>query len=263
MTICNPEAYAQELRQYYSRVLNDPFFNISPFELTDSALLDRIMDYDVTKERRQLSLCTWLTIGEFVEEEMYSIEGTSRRVYLYSRGQRSMLIPMSNFRYKRTLITDNTTFPAFNSEGPNYLDLVDDHELLNPEEFFTSHKGDKILYIIGFPAVNRFLRANRQNIHYFAVESVSPENIRGHIIFAQLNYIGRFLLLPTENTPGTIVRLPDGRINQGVICKSTQDFALNLYKREFEQHFINMQNKIISSATKFRDRLGAYEDIIK
>ena len=186
--------------------------------------------------------CSWLTIGDVINLE-YNGNKYKQIELLTDDEQDKISVNFSQFVYPMFLIdstSDIRNFLACPSEA-TCISTVDDR-IIDPEQFFYDHKGDKLLYIYCFNAINAFNKTKR--CYRFAYENVSASYIKNYIISTRKLVLKKVMDSPSEDTPGTILKfngsrpfLYDAHSNETLLLvnKIFNDEFKKIFEEKFEE----------------------------
>ena len=237
--IAHEDDYRNEIRNHFNFILKGRLLSFDLKHANDEDITKFLEDFDENLSYED-NCCTWLEIGEIGKDEFirpyYFIELKGSKNYLLS-------INLSQFKYGMSPLNDG--FHSYEEEKAIHVCTVDGNKI-NPETFFSEHKGKKLLYLYSYPVVNKFNSMKR--CFQFAYEQTDKSSLRNYIYNAQVMLLKNILDNPSRNIPGTTLRIEFGnsqhRYAHNVTCKETNDFAIDIFNQEFKELFINKLSEI-------------------
>lgn len=232
--IAREDDYRNEIRNHFNSILKGRLLSFDLKRASDEDISKFLIDFDGKLSFTDNS-CTWLEIGEIGKDEFirpyYFIELKGSKNYLLS-------INLSQFKYGMSLLNDG--FPSYEEDKAIHVCTVDGNQI-NPETFFSDHKGKKLLYLYSYPVVNKFNSVKR--CFHFAYKQTDKSSLWNYIYNAQVMLLKNILDNPSRDIPGTTIRIELGnsqhRYEYNVTCKETNDFAIDIFNQEFKELFVN------------------------
>ena len=232
--IAREDDYRNEIRKHFNSILNGRLLSFNLKQASDEDVSKFPIDFDGNLSYED-NCCTWLEIGEIGKDEFirpyYFIELKGSNDCLVS-------INLSQFKYGMSPLNDG--FPSYEEDKAIHVCTVDGNQI-NPETFFSEHKGKNLLYLYSYPVVNKFNSVKR--CFQFAYKQIYPSSLRNYIYNAQVMLLKNILDNPSRDIPGTTLRIEFGNsqhiYEHNVTCKETNDFALEIFNQEFKELFIN------------------------
>lgn len=233
-SIVNEELYRKDLRKHYDAVLNNRIFSIDTRTAKDEDLLSFLSDYDTEKSEND-NFFTWLSIGDIVDSE-YNARPYRYVVFLTTDGRFAFSINFTQFKYA---MSEYNVLPSFDENSARHVCTVDG-SMVDPDDYFSAHKGDRILCLYSFDANTKYGRIKR--CYRFALANTTPSHVRKYLRQTQITFLRQTLSNPTAGIPETAIRFL-GIIETG-ITELTSDFASKLFEQEYKDRFLTKLNEI-------------------
>lgn len=239
-SILNEEEYITQLSDYYKSLLHGRLMSIDVNDATDAEIQSFVIDFD-TKKSYDNNSCTWLKIGD-IRTSKYNGKSFSFINLLPSNGD-PIRVNFSLFNYFMSPLPTGKqpTLEKFDKYKAIYRCTIDGKSI-SPEIFFSEHKGEKLLYLFSFDAVNAFNKIKR--CYYFAFNLVSCSNLRLHILSCQIAMLKKCLLYPDLETPFPHVKMYMNNEGPNPLpfidyfkCSYTYDFTKRIFDKEFRSKF--------------------------
>ena len=241
--------YIRDVQNYYKSILEGRLLSINTETMNDDELLHSL-PYGLTDRSLCFAnnLCTWFTIGE--SRELEFVRPYKQMCLTYGE-EKNIYINYSRF-WTPLFLKDPHNIYFGKQSGIN---TIDDNQV-DPQLFFESHYGEKILYIMGQEGTDQFRR--NQVCFQFAFNKVSPHHIRKYILSSQL-----FVLSEVIKNPIGYSVLPQTTIISEFNGQTMYDNRIvghpviyELVNRIYTEEFLEAFN------SKYQDILSRYEHIL-
>jgi hypothetical protein len=235
-SIVNEELYRQDLRKHYDSILNNRIFSIDTRTAKDEDLLSFLSDYNTERSEND-NFFTWLSIGDIVDSE-YVGKGIpySFVVFLAKDSNHAFTINFSQFKYP---MSEYTFPPRFNADRAKYTCTVDGMTI-NPEVFFSEHKGERILLMYSFKALTKFGHVKR--CYRFALTNTTPSHLRKYVRQVQITLLKQTLDNPAIESPETQIQFLNNKTSGKNLLAI--NFASKLFEHEYKDRFLTKLNGI-------------------
>ena len=242
VVIAREEDYRNDLRKHFDSILSGRLMQINPKTSSYEDILSWITDFDGSLGYIN-NACSWVIIGEIGTS---SYNGHDFKYINFKSGDESAFsINFSQFIYPMSL-KDSSTFPVFSSNEAKYYCTVD-FKTIDPQEFFKSNIGKKMLYIYSFDCVTSFNSVKR--CFCFALDKVSEGHLRDYIKMVQETVLKEFLQNPSQNAPSTtLVYNPDSSrplYQHNCTSKITCEFSIKLFEEEYKRKKKKKLNELV------------------
>lgn len=239
--IAREDDYRNEIRKHFNSILNGRLLSFDLKQANDEDVFKFPIDFNGNLSYDD-NCCAWLEIGEIGQSEY---NGTNYSfIELKEANGNSVSINLSQFKYGMSPLNDG--FPSYDEDKAIHVSTVDGNQI-NPEIFFSAHKGGKLLYLYSYPVVNKFNSVKR--CYLFAFKQTDPSFIRYYIHTYQLLTIKNILNNPTSDIPGTTIKIEFGEnatpmCHPNVLHPVVYDFANEIFNAEFKDKFEKRLNEI-------------------
>jgi hypothetical protein len=225
-------------------LLDGPFVNINPYDLSDKELFDFLTERTINKINGSSSLFSdffTLYFNRGIQQREYNIFYYVVVFEPYpsaSKDTEMLIINCSQFQYEMSLDNYGWTgsWSSFDPNNANMISQVNETRLDNPISFFTKNKNKLFMIAACYPCVNGYNKKKHCYDLYSINENSASNYIRKIIIETQEQALQHLLLAPYHYYDCTISdnMIYKHKIDPFNICKSIISIFENPIKEKIE-----------------------------